>query len=72
MCVCVCVPVVVDLHMVGLGTYCRLPMADACNVANNSSLACDHVVETRSGQESPQVGVAIPSSILCMRRHKEV
>ena len=44
-------------------------MADDCNMANNSSLGCNHVVATRAGQGPPQVEVA---SILCMRRHKEV
>jgi len=34
-------------------------MADACDVANDSPLACDRVVETRSRQGSPHVGVAI-------------
>jgi len=35
-------------------------MVDTCNVANNSPIACDCVVETRSGQRSSEVGVAIP------------
>ena len=36
-------------------------MADASDMANDSPPAHDHVVETRSEQGSPQVGIAIPS-----------
>jgi len=35
-------------------------MADASDVADDSPLVRDRVVETRSGQGSPQVGIAIP------------
>ena len=36
-------------------------MADASDMANDSPPAHDRVVETRSEQGSPQVGIAIPS-----------
>jgi len=45
-------------------------MADVCSVANDNPLVRDCVVETRFGQGSPQVGVAIPPE--CSRRHKVV
>ena len=79
--VCGSMSVAVYLHVVGLKTCCRLPtswflvvlllqsvfsMADACSVANNTPLASDRVVETKSGQG----GSCNP--ILCMRRHKVV
>ena len=41
-----------------LWSVCSFRMTDASNVANDSPTVVDRVVETRSGQGSPQVGIA--------------
>ena len=87
-CIYMYVCMAVDLRVVGLETNCVLIMwwlvtvllwsvcsfmTDASDVANDSPPVVDCVVETRSGQRSPQVGVAsAPEYFLHKKAHNRV